>query len=138
MDKFFLKSHFCRSWFISIIFSLWYQCKRHVGGSKLLIIRDEVIIKSRVEKIVRKRRDDMFSSETVQFISERITLNFSVIFEFECLFFLLILIYKMTKIILRIFFRMELVERYNASVRFLATQSGLTRWQHIPDEIENE
>ncbi|XP_018912174.2 LOW QUALITY PROTEIN: voltage-dependent calcium channel subunit alpha-2/delta-3 [Bemisia tabaci] len=33
---------------------------------------------------------------------------------------------------------MELVERYNASVRFLATQSGLTRWQHIPDEIEND
>ncbi|XP_073994838.1 voltage-dependent calcium channel subunit alpha-2/delta-3-like isoform X3 [Rhodnius prolixus] len=28
----------------------------------------------------------------------------------------------------------ELVERFGASVRFVATQSGLTRWHHIPDE----
>jgi voltage-dependent calcium channel alpha-2/delta-4 len=32
----------------------------------------------------------------------------------------------------------EIVDRYNATVRFVSTMSGLTRWQFIYDEVEVE
>ncbi|XP_026677995.1 voltage-dependent calcium channel subunit alpha-2/delta-4-like [Diaphorina citri] len=35
-------------------------------------------------------------------------------------------------------FRVELVEKYNASLRFVATQGGLTRWQYIKDPQSGE
>lgn len=35
-------------------------------------------------------------------------------------------------------FRKRFVSQYNVSVRFLATQGGLSRWQHILDLAEGE
>lgn len=35
-------------------------------------------------------------------------------------------------------FRKHYVDQYNVSVRFLATQGGLSRWQHILDLAEGE
>lgn len=35
-------------------------------------------------------------------------------------------------------FRKHYVNKYNVSVRFLATQGGLSRWQHIFDLAEGE
>lgn len=32
----------------------------------------------------------------------------------------------------------ELFEKYNATLRFVATMSGLTRWEYIYGENENE
>lgn len=35
-------------------------------------------------------------------------------------------------------FRKRFVNQYNVSVRFLATQGGLSRWQHMLDLAEGE
>lgn len=36
------------------------------------------------------------------------------------------------------YFRERYVNQYNVSVRFLATQGGLSRWQHISNLDEGE
>lgn len=37
-----------------------------------------------------------------------------------------------------LYFRERYVNQYNVSVRFLATQGGLSRWQHISNLDEGE